>query len=188
MGCPVPDEYSVCVCPHREKAAELDEYVEHLRSQMQATTAQVEELSEHNLLLEEENQSLREALERLQDSHLALQEEAEGLARERDQEISHLREELSMAEFSLAEGSLYSPKDVEQLEEEVGRLQDQLKAERARGVQRQRGSKSHTAVIREEGEDMGESVDSGHMSASDAKLEQMRVEVGCVGVGVCMVK
>ena len=156
--------------------------MEHLRCQMQAAASQVEDLSEHNLLLEEENQSLREALERLQDSHLALQEEADGLARERDQEISQLQEELSTVEFSLAEGSLYSPRHVQQLEVEVGRLREQLKAEKARGVHRLRNNKSHTLVIKEEREGLGEATDGRPMSPSDAKLEQMRIEVGCACV------
>ena len=87
------------------------------------TTSELSEvISEHNILLEEENQSLREALKQLQDSHMALQVESENQVRERDQRISQLQEELSVAKFSLAEWSFTStsPKDVQQQLKEVG--------------------------------------------------------------------
>ena len=110
--------------PHiPEEAREKDTVLQKKGCASVTTISELsEEISEHNILLEEENQSLREALKQLQDSHMALQVESESQVRQRDQRISQLQEELSMAKFSLAERSFTStrPEDVQQQLKEVG--------------------------------------------------------------------
>ena len=136
----------------RQRMSELEEYVEELKSQNQATSKQFEELVEYNGILEDDNHMLQEELERVQADTRMLKDELETYADQKEVEIAQLKEKLSGVEFSLAERELCNPAIVHKLEDELKQQKELLaeEQEKVRQLTQQLNNKDVPYVIEEE--------------------------------------
>ena len=160
----------------RQRMSELEEYVEELKSQNQATSKQFEELVEYNGILEDDNHMLQEELERVQAGTRMLKEELETYADQKEVEIAQLKDKLSGVEFLLAERELCNPAIVHKLEDELKRQKELLaeEQEKVRQLTDQLNNEDVPYVIEEE-----ESVDTTVIALveHEEKVDSLKREV-----------